>query len=121
MTLQSCANYGGQAEIADAVTAMARDVAAGKLKADKVNEKTIAKYLYHPEVPAVDLFLRPSGEVRTSNFMLWQSAHAELVLLDTLWPDFDRRHLWCACELYAQRDRRIGGCGSVTMRALVTG
>ncbi|HYN95875.1 MAG TPA: isoprenyl transferase [Pilimelia sp.] len=109
LTLQFCVNYGGQAEIADAAAAIARDVAAGRLKADKVTEKTIAKYLYHPEVPEVDLFLRPSGEQRTSNFMLWQSAYAELVFLDTLWPDFDRRHLWYACELYAQRDRRFGG------------
>ena len=109
LTLQFCVNYGGQAEIADAAAAIARDVAAGTLRADKVNEKTIAKYLYHPEVPEVDLFLRPSGEQRTSNFLLWQSAYAELVFLDTLWPDFDRRHLWYACELYASRDRRFGG------------
>jgi trans,polycis-polyprenyl diphosphate synthase len=109
LTLQFCVNYGGQAEIADAAAAIARDVAAGRLKPDKVNEKTIGKYLYHPEVPAVDLFLRPSGEQRTSNFLLWQSAYAELVFLDTLWPDFDRRHLWYACELYASRDRRFGG------------
>ena len=57
----------------------------------------------------MDLFLRPSGEQRTSNFLLWQTAYAELVFLDTLWPDFDRRHLWYACELYASRDRRFGG------------
>jgi len=57
----------------------------------------------------VDLFLRSSGEQRISNFLLWQSAYAEMVFLDTLWPDFDRRHLWYACELYAQRDRRYGG------------
>ncbi|WP_143194380.1 isoprenyl transferase [Micromonospora sp. CB01531] len=109
LTLQFCVNYGGQAEIADAAAAIARDVAAGRLDPGKVNEKTVAKYLYHPEVPEVDLFLRPSGEQRTSNFLLWQSAYAELVFLDTLWPDFDRRHLWYACELYAQRDRRFGG------------
>ena len=109
LTLTMCVNYGGRAEIADAAAAIARDVAAGKLRPDKVNERTIAKYLYHPEVPEVDLFLRPSGEQRTSNFLLWQSAYAELVFLDTLWPDFDRRHFWYACELYAQRDRRFGG------------
>ncbi|BCB84401.1 isoprenyl transferase [Phytohabitans suffuscus] len=109
LTLQFCVNYGGQAEIADAAAAIARDVAAGKVSPDKVNEKMIARYLYHPEVPEVDLFLRPSGEQRTSNFLLWQSAYAEMVFLDTLWPDFDRRHLWYACELYAQRDRRFGG------------
>ncbi|WP_089158031.1 isoprenyl transferase [Micromonospora sp. NBS 11-29] len=109
LTLQFCVNYGGQAEIADAAAAIARDVAAGKLDPGKVTEKTVARYLYHPEVPEVDMFLRPSGEQRISNFLLWQTAYAELVYLDTLWPDFDRRHLWYACELYAQRDRRFGG------------
>ncbi|GAB3943229.1 hypothetical protein GCM10027614_31580 [Micromonospora vulcania] len=99
----------GQAEIGDAAAAIARDVAAGRLDPAKVTEKTVAKYLYHPEIPEVDLFLRPSGEERISNFLLWQTAYAELVFLDTLWPDFDRRHLWYACELYAQRDRRFGG------------
>ena len=109
MTLQFCVNYGGQAEIADAAAAIARDVAAGRLDPDKVTEKVFARYLYHPEVPEVDLFLRPSGEQRTSNYLIWQSAYAEMIFLDTLWPDFDRRHLWYACELYAQRDRRFGG------------
>ena len=60
-------------------------------------------------MPDVDLFVRSSGEQRLSNFLLWQSAYAELVFLDTLWPDFDRRHLWHACEIYASRDRRYGG------------
>jgi len=109
MTLQFCVNYGGQAEIADAAAAIARDVASGRLRPDKVTEKPFARYLYHPEVPEVDLFLRPSGEQRTSNYLIWQSAYAEMIFLDTLWPDFDRRHLWYACELYAQRDRRFGG------------
>jgi trans,polycis-polyprenyl diphosphate synthase len=109
LTLQFCVNYGGQAEIADAAAAIARDAMAGKIDPDRISEKTIQRYLYHPEVPEVDMFLRPSGEQRTSNFMLWQSAYAELVFLDTLWPDFDRRHLWYACELFAQRDRRFGG------------
>ncbi|GIF72275.1 isoprenyl transferase [Asanoa siamensis] len=109
LTLQFCVNYGGQAEIADAAAAIARDAMAGKVDPDRISEKTIQRYLYHPEVPEVDMFLRPSGEERISNFMLWQSAYAELVFLDTLWPDFDRRHLWYACELFAQRDRRFGG------------
>ena len=60
-------------------------------------------------MPDVDLFVRSSGEHRTSNFLIWQSHYAELVFLDTLWPDFDRRHLWQACEIYASRDRRYGG------------
>jgi undecaprenyl diphosphate synthase len=109
LTLQFCVNYGGQAEIADAAAAIARDVAAGKLKADRVTEKTIAKYLYHPEVPEVDLFLRPSGEQRTSNFLLWQSAYAEMVFQDRLWPDYDRRDLWAAVQSYVDRERRYGG------------
>jgi undecaprenyl diphosphate synthase len=109
LTLQFCVNYGGRAEIADATAAIAADVAAGKLRADKITEKTISRYLYHPDVPDVDLFVRSSGEQRFSNFLLWQSSYAELVFLDTLWPDFDRRDLWRACELYASRDRRYGG------------
>ncbi|MFI9273755.1 isoprenyl transferase [Kitasatospora sp. NPDC052896] len=109
VTLYMCVNYGGRAEIADATAAIAADVAAGKLDPKKVNEKTIAKYLYHPDMPDVDLFLRPSGEQRTSNFLLWQSAYAEFVFQDVLWPDFDRRDLWRACEQFAMRDRRFGG------------
>jgi undecaprenyl diphosphate synthase len=104
-----CINYGGRAEIGDAAREIARLAAAGKLNPEKVTERTIAKYLYQPEMPDVDLFIRPSGEERTSNFLLWQSAYAELVFQDILWPDFDRRDLWRACELYARRDRRFGG------------
>jgi trans,polycis-polyprenyl diphosphate synthase len=109
LTLQFCVNYGGRAEIADAAAAIGRDVAAGRLKPDRINEKVFARYLDEPDLPDVDLFLRSSGEQRTSNFLLWQSAYAEMVFLDTLWPDFDRRDLWRACELYARRDRRYGG------------
>ncbi len=109
ITLQFCVNYGGRAEIADAARALAADVAAGTVKPDKITETTFARYLDEPDLPDVDLFVRSSGEQRTSNFLLWQSAYAELVFLDTLWPDFDRRHLWHAIELYASRDRRYGG------------
>jgi trans,polycis-polyprenyl diphosphate synthase len=109
LTLQFCVNYGGRAEITDAAAALAADVAAGKIKPEKITEKVFARYLYRPEVPDVDLFVRSSGEQRFSNFLLWQSSYAELVFLDTLWPDFDRRHLWHACEIYASRDRRYGG------------
>ncbi|WP_448631622.1 isoprenyl transferase [Cellulomonas soli] len=108
-TLTMCVNYGGRAEIADAAKAIALDVAAGRLKADRVNEKTVQRYLDEPDLPDVDLFLRSSGEQRTSNFMLWQAAYAELVFLDEPWPDVDRRHLWKAVETYARRDRRYGG------------
>ena len=109
LTLQFCVNYGGQAEIVDAALRLSEDIAAGRVKPSKVNEKTFARYLYQPEIPPVDLFLRSSGEQRFSNFLLWESAYAEMVFLDRLWPDFDRRDLWDACELYAKRDRRYGG------------
>ena len=109
LTLTMCVNYGGRAEIADAAAAIARDVAAGRISPERVNEKTFARYLDEPDMPDVDLFVRSSGEQRTSNFLIWQAAYAEFVFLDTLWPDFDRRHLWHACELYASRDRRYGG------------
>ena len=113
LTLQFCVNYGGRAELGDAAHRLAADVAGGRLKADKVDEKTLARYLYAPDLPDVDLFIRSSGEQRTSNFLLWQSAYAELVFLDTLWPDFDRRHLWYAVQAYAERDRRYGGARQV--------
>jgi undecaprenyl diphosphate synthase len=108
-TLTMCVNYGGRAEIADAVAAIAQDVADGRLKPGSVTEKTIQKYLDEPDLPDVDLFLRSSGEQRLSNFLLWQSAYAEFVFMDTLWPDVDRRTLWDAVEIYAKRDRRYGG------------
>ena len=109
LTLTMCVNYGGRAEIADAAAAIAREVQAGRLDPSRVDERTIARYLDEPDMPDVDLFVRSSGEQRTSNFLIWQSAYAEMVFLDTLWPDFDRRHLWHACEIYASRDRRYGG------------
>ncbi len=109
MTLALCINYGGRAEIADAARAIARLAAAGRLDPEKVDERTVARHLDEPDMPDVDLFLRSSGEQRISNFLLWQSAYAELAFIDTLWPDVDRRHLWHALEVYAGRDRRYGG------------
>jgi undecaprenyl diphosphate synthase len=109
LTLTMCVNYGGRNEITDAVRSIAEDVQAGRLRASAVNEKLIQRRLYQPQLPDVDLFVRTSGEQRTSNFLLWQSAYAEMVFLDTLWPDFRRRHLWQAVETYAERDRRFGG------------
>ncbi len=109
LTLTMCVNYGGRAEIADAAKAIALEVAAGRVNPAKVDEAMLAKYLDEPDMPDVDLFLRSSGEQRTSNFLLWQSAYAEMVFLDTLFPDFDRRHLWHACEVFASRQRRFGG------------
>ena len=108
LTLTMCVNYGGRAEIADAMIEMAQDVKDRKLKPAAITENKIKKYLYEPTLPDVDLFLRTSGEQRTSNFLLWQSAYAEMVFMDVLWPDFDRRHLWQAIEIYAKRERRFG-------------
>ena len=88
---------------------IAEAVAAGRLDPKKVDEKVFARFLDEPDMPDVDLFLRTSGEQRISNFLLWQSAYAELVFLPDLWPDVDRRHLWRAVEQYAARDRRYGG------------
>jgi undecaprenyl diphosphate synthase len=108
-TLTMCVNYGGRAEIADAARLLALDVVAGKVKPERIDEKVLARYLDEPDMPDVDLFLRTSGEQRTSNFLLWQSAYAEMAFVPELWPDVDRRVLWRACEDYAGRDRRYGG------------
>lgn len=108
LTLQFCVNYGGRAEIVDAAREIARQAAEGKLDPDRLTEARFAKFLDEPEIPDVDLFVRSSGEQRTSNFLLWQSAYAELIFLDRLWPDFDRRDLWGAIEQYATRERRFG-------------
>ncbi|MDO5498413.1 MAG: isoprenyl transferase [Propionibacteriaceae bacterium] len=109
LTLQFCVNYGGRAEIVDATRQIARLAKDGKLDPSRITEERFRAFLDEPEIPDVDLFIRSSGEQRFSNFLLWQSAYAEMVFLDTLWPDWDRRHLWQAIELYAQRDRRYGG------------
>jgi undecaprenyl diphosphate synthase len=104
-----CVNYGSRVEIVDAVNKITEDIVAGKLKPGAVNEKTIQRYLTTPDLPDVDLFLRSSGEQRASNFLLWQSAYAEFIFDQTLWPDFNREHLWRAIEEYGNRHRRFGG------------
>jgi len=108
LTLTMCVNYGGRAEIADAAASLARDVAAGQVDPGRITERTFARYLDEPDMPDVDMFWRTSGELRTSNFLLWQAAYAELVFSDVAWPDVDRRTLWAAVEEYAQRTRRYG-------------
>jgi undecaprenyl diphosphate synthase len=109
LTLQFCVNYGGRAEIVDAARQIARLAREGKLRPEDITESSFHRFLDEPDIPDVDLFVRSSGEQRTSNFLVWQSAYAEMVFLDTLWPDFDRRDLWAAIESYAGRDRRMGG------------
>jgi undecaprenyl diphosphate synthase len=108
LTLNMCVNYGGRAEIADAAQALAKDVLRKRVKPENINERVFAKYLDEPKMSDVDLFLRSSGEQRTSNFLIWQSAYAEMVFMDVLWPDVTRKTLWEAIEIYAERDRRFG-------------
>ena len=109
LTLTMCVNYGSRVELVDAVNAIAAEVATGKIKPGAISEKTIQRHLQTATLPDVDLFMRSSGEQRASNFMLWQSAYAEFVFLDTLWPDFSRTDLWRGIELYLSRNRRFGG------------
>jgi undecaprenyl diphosphate synthase len=109
LTLQMCVNYGGRLELVDAIRDIAVAVANGSINPARITEKTVQAHLYEPSLPDVDLFIRSSGEQRTSNFLLWQSAYSEMVFLDTLWPDFSRVQLWRAIEDYARRDRRFGG------------
>jgi len=109
MTLTVAFNYGGRAEVADATKRIAEEVAAGTLDPARVGERTIAARLYDPELPDVDLFVRTSGEQRTSNYLLWQSAYAEMVFLSVLWPDFSREQLFDAVREYQRRGRRFGG------------
>jgi len=107
-TLTMCVNYGGRAELADATRAIAAEVAAGRLQPERITEKTLAQHLDEPELPDVDMFWRTGGERRASNFLIWQSAYAEMVFTEKPWPDIDRRDLWEAAREYARRDRRYG-------------
>lgn len=108
ITVNYCVNYGGRTEIAEAARKIALEAADGRLNPDRVTEATVARHLHRPDIPDVDLFIRTSGEQRASNFMLWQSAYAEYVFQDKLWPDYDRRDLWAAVEEYESRNRRFG-------------
>ena len=102
-------NYAGRAELADAARSIAEGVAAGRLSPRGVTEKTLARHLYLPDVPDVDLMIRTSGEQRISNYLLWQMAYAEMMFVDTPWPAFDREELWGCLEEFAGRERRFGG------------
>ena len=109
LTLVMCVNYGGRAEIVDGVRSLLDAAADGQIRPSEITEDTFDQWLYQPDMPDVDLFLRPSGEQRTSNFLLWQSAYAEMVYQEKLWPDFTREDLFAAVLEYAKRDRRFGG------------
>jgi undecaprenyl diphosphate synthase len=105
MTLNIAFNYGGRAEIVDAVRALIDE----KVPAKKVDDKAISEHMYHPELPDPDLIIRTSGEYRLSNFLLWEISYSEFVFSDVLWPDFRREHLFGAIEEFQHRERRFGG------------
>jgi len=104
-----CLNYGGRDEIVRAAASFASDVQLGIYRPDELNEELLSKYLYSADVPDPELIIRPSGEMRTSNFLLWQSAYSEYVFLNVLWPDFSPSDLDQAIEEYHRRNRRFGG------------
>ena len=104
-----CLNYGGRDEIVQAARRFARDVADGKCQPEELTEELLATYLYSADVPDPELIIRPSGEKRTSNFLLWQSAYSEYVFMNVLWPDFSPEDLDAAIEEYHRRNRRFGG------------
>ena len=104
-----CLNYGGRDEIVRAAGAFAADVAAGKRQMQDLTEELFSTYLYSADIPDPELIIRPSGEMRTSNFLLWQSAYAEYVFMNVLWPDFSPQDLDAAIEEYHRRSRRFGG------------
>ncbi|MCX6497107.1 MAG: polyprenyl diphosphate synthase [Rhodoluna sp.] len=108
LTFTMCVNYGSRIEIVDAINQIVEDSKSGKLNG-ALTEKKMQKYLLTKDLPDVDLFIRSSGETRISNFLLWQSAYAEFVFLDVLWPDFSRKDLWAAIQQYSKRNRRFGG------------
>ncbi len=108
MTLSIAFNYGGRMEIVDAVRALLDEKDRGVFNGERLSPESIAKRLYDPELPDVDLLVRTSGEERISNFLLWQVAYAELWFTPVLWPDFDREHLFEAIRDYQKRSRRFG-------------
>jgi undecaprenyl diphosphate synthase len=109
MTLAIALNYGSRAELATAAKRLARRAVAGEIEADAIDEALIDQSLYTSDLPPLDLLIRTSGEVRLSNFLLWQAAYAELLFVDTLWPDFDGDELRRAIAHFTGRERRYGG------------
>jgi undecaprenyl diphosphate synthase len=108
LTLVLALSYGGRAEILDAAERLARDAAkAGALA--RLTEDGFRSYLYAGDVPDPDLLIRTSGEMRTSNFLIWQAAYSEIWVTDVLWPDFRRKHLYQGISEYQRRERRFGG------------
>jgi undecaprenyl diphosphate synthase len=112
MTLCLAVNYGGRTEIADAARRLAEDVLAGAIQPDQVDEPAFAGYLATAGMPDPDLLIRTAGEMRLSNFLLWQVSYAELWITDVLWPEFRGEHLLAACQAFAARERKFGGLPS---------
>ncbi|MSO18530.1 MAG: di-trans,poly-cis-decaprenylcistransferase [Actinobacteria bacterium] len=112
LTLTFAFNYGGRAEIVDAVKSIAEEVKQGRIDPSRVSERTISRHLYAPDMPDPDVLVRTSGEFRTSNYLLWQAAYSELVFTDVLWPDFRRADLFSAITEFQNRNRRFGGIGN---------
>ena len=108
MTLTFAFNYGGRAELTDALRAIAQDVADGRIEPKRIDERMIERHLYAPDMPDPDLIVRTSGEYRLSNFLMWEAAYSELVFTDVLFPDFRRQHLFDAIGEFQRRDRRFG-------------
>ena len=109
LTLVVALNYGSRAELTAAARKLAVKAAAGEIAPESIDEQAIEAELQTTDLPELDLLIRTSGEVRLSNFLLWQAAYAELLFLDTLWPDFDERAFADALTIYAARERRFGG------------
>ncbi len=109
MVLNLCVNYGGRAEIADAAKAIAAEVQAGTLDLEAIDEETVQSHLYHPDLPSPDLLIRPGGELRVSNFLLWEIAYTEFFVLPIYWPAFTEEHLDEAIDDFNRRQRRFGG------------
>lgn len=109
LTLHLAINYGGRAELVDAMRQIAHTVQRGDLDPEQIDEETLRAHLYNPDLPDPDLVIRTAGELRISNFLLWQTAYAELYVTPTLWPDFDLPHLLEAIRDYQKRVRKFGG------------
>ncbi|MCD6350937.1 MAG: di-trans,poly-cis-decaprenylcistransferase [Armatimonadetes bacterium] len=109
LILNLCVNYGGRAEIVDAARRVGQRLLAGELSVEELDEEVFAQHLYQPDLPDPDVILRPGGEMRISNFLLWQSAYAEIIVMPVLWPDFREEHLGQAIVEFNRRQRRFGG------------
>jgi undecaprenyl diphosphate synthase len=112
MTLCLAVNYGGRQEIADAARRLARQAASGALDPAAINDETFAQALDTAGMPDPDLLIRTAGEMRLSNFLLWQTSYAEIWVTETLWPDFGEPDLWTAIRDFSKRQRRYGGLGA---------